>query len=97
RGAPRVAVKPTALVAVIALGVGACGGLEPESAAMPDDVRLGGDTTVFAFDQNAFTHPAPNLGRDSERTFFKGRALFRDQWVAAPASTASRDGLGPLF
>src|SRR5262249_36608098 len=28
---------------------------------------------------------------------FRGRALFRDVWVTAPASTSSRDGLGPLF
>jgi CxxC motif-containing protein (DUF1111 family) len=64
---------------------------------MPPRVRLGGDTTVFVGDADAFTHPAPNLSREGERTFFKGRALFRDQWVIAPASTDSRDGLGPFF
>ncbi|MEM9489965.1 MAG: di-heme oxidoredictase family protein, partial [Myxococcota bacterium] len=57
----------------------------------------GENGTVFDVGQGAYSHPVAGLDRDDERAFFKGRALFRDAWVAAPASTDSRDGLGPLF
>lgn len=59
--------------------------------------RLGGDGTVYDTSANAFSFVVPNLNSDESRSFFKGRALFRDPWVIAPSSTKSRDGLGPLF
>jgi CxxC motif-containing protein (DUF1111 family) len=67
---------------------------EPKSILSP---LAGGDATVFDVSEEAFGHPSPILSRDEERAFFRGRALFRDVWVMAPASTDSRDGLGPLF
>lgn len=45
----------------------------------------------------AFSLPLPAIHGDDERQFFRGRALFRDLWVTAPASTETRDGLGPIF
>ena len=67
--------------------------LEDRSA----ELFAGGDGTVFADGPEAFSLPMALLDRDGERAFFKGQALFRDNWVVAPSSTSSRDGLGPLF
>ncbi len=53
--------------------------------------------TVLNDNVEAFALPVPSLSDEDERRFFKGRALFRDIWVAPPASTTSRDGLGPFF
>jgi len=63
----------------------------------PPELFAGGEGTVFTAGPDAFSFPMPLLDRDAERAFFKGQALFRDDWVVAPASTDSRDGLGPLF
>ncbi|MCA9621055.1 MAG: thiol oxidoreductase, partial [Myxococcales bacterium] len=54
--------------------------------------------TVFTTAGDAFEQPLPALDRDGERTFFKGRALFRDSWLP-PSGDAddTRDGLGPTF
>lgn len=57
---------------------------------------------------NAFVGPIPAqpcgqdgateaLGEEEEFRIALGRVLFRKQWVSAPASTASSDGLGPLY
>lgn len=62
------------------------------------DKRLsGGDTTVFDQSTNAFSLPAANTSITRRDNFFIGNAFFRQPWVTAPASTSSRDGLGPLF
>ncbi|MEM7247451.1 MAG: di-heme oxidoredictase family protein [Acidobacteriota bacterium] len=59
---------------------------------------LGGDTTVHDHSRKAFTLSARNLEDESRRSqFFVGNSLFNKNWVQAPASTAGRDGLGPLF
>lgn len=68
-------------------------------AARPDPLgeKTGGDTTVWATGQNAFSFPAANLS-DPERTrFVIGNSFFKRNWVEAPASTTARDGLGPNF
>ncbi len=59
--------------------------------------RLGGETTVNATDSGAFSQPAANMPLTSRGDFFTGNAFFEQPWVTAPASTAGRDGLGPLF
>ena len=58
---------------------------------------LGGQTTIFNTTPNAFGQPAPGLEREQELLFFVGNSFFNQNWVTAPASTAARDGLGPLF
>lgn len=63
----------------------------------PDEELSAGPATVVDATSAAFSHPFQGLERDLERAFFRGRALFRDDWVTAPASTDSRDGLGPVF
>ncbi|MBC8043360.1 MAG: c-type cytochrome [Rhizobacter sp.] len=57
----------------------------------------GGMATVFDVSQNALGHLAPNISGDRETDFAVGNSFFNQNWVAAPASTTARDGLGPLF
>ena len=59
--------------------------------------RSGGDTTVFDTSPKAFGFPAANLQEERRASFFVGHSFFNENWVVAPASTAGRDGLGPLF
>ncbi len=72
---------------------------QPESThELPLDKRLsGGATTVFDQSTNAYSLPAANTSITRRDNFFIGNAFFRQPWVTAPASTGSRDGLGPLF
>jgi len=68
-------------------------GLAPE----PGEELSGGDTTVFDTSPKAFGFPARNLREEHRASFFVGHSFFNENWVVAPASTAGRDGLGPLF
>ncbi len=61
------------------------------------DERSGGDTTVFLSGQSAFERPLANISRMHRREFTIGNSFFNQNWVIAPASTAGRDGLGPIF
>ncbi|MBA3582276.1 MAG: c-type cytochrome [Gammaproteobacteria bacterium] len=65
---------------------------------VPDPRELsGGSTTVFKTGINAYSLPAANISFEERLKFSSGNSFFRNPWVTAPASTASRDGLGPLF
>ncbi|MFO0278902.1 MAG: di-heme oxidoredictase family protein, partial [Planctomycetota bacterium] len=55
------------------------------------------DVTVADATSNAFSHPLPTLRAADRRAFSVGNALFRANWVTAPASAKGLDGLGPLF
>ncbi|MEH6526072.1 MAG: di-heme oxidoredictase family protein [Sneathiella sp.] len=57
----------------------------------------GGETTQPTRGKNSFSLPAANLNRKDLRIFFFGNRLFNTNWVAAPASVKSLDGLGPTF
>ena len=57
----------------------------------------GGATTVFDSSRAAFGLAARNMPAERRSAFFVGNSFFNENWVAAPASTAARDGLGPLF
>lgn len=46
---------------------------------------------------DAFSLPLPSLTPEHLALFFVGNSFFNQNWVAAPASVADRDGLGPLF
>lgn len=65
--------------------------------ATDGSARLGGPATVEVDGPTAFSLPMPGLSREDRRAFSVGNALFRDNWVVAPASAEGRDGLGPLF
>ncbi|MEL6288781.1 MAG: di-heme oxidoredictase family protein [Pseudomonadota bacterium] len=68
--------------------------------AMSGDPRLpGGRATarLKRFNRNAFSAPSGNLSFSRLLDFKIGNAIFRKLWVSSPASTASSDGLGPLY
>lgn len=83
------------LLSIVAL-LTAC---QPKLAELEDGEWLpGGDTTnTLLLGSNAFLRPAANLTAEHEALFYGGNSFFNDNWVEAPASTANRDGLGPLF
>ncbi len=57
----------------------------------------GGETTVFDTSEDAYTRPAANLSFDEVGTFEVGNNFNGDNWVVAPSSTMTRDGLGPVY
>lgn len=65
--------------------------------AWSDDRLSGGDTTVFVTNDKAFARPLANISRLTRRQHTVGNSFFNQNWVASPASTTSRDGLGHLF
>ncbi len=81
-------------VFVIATCLTGCDALEPE----PGEDLLGGATTnITVSGARAFSEPLANLDTVHRASFFAGNSFFSDAWVTAPASTLTRDGLGPTF
>ncbi len=72
-------------------------GVRKALLALPFTTRLGGETTRPLAAQNAFSFQAANAPRHHQRDFSFGNRLFNTNWVEAPASVKSFDGLGPLF
>lgn len=68
-----------------------------ETEEQADFTRLAGSATVFDETPLAYSREVAKLGLEHSRAFNRGRAFFRDVWVTAPATTSSRDGLGPVF
>ena len=50
-----------------------------------------------AGEREAFSRPMPGLSEDERGQFTRGRSLFNQSWVAAPARDSEVDGLGPLY
>lgn len=71
----------------------------PSGELIPIDSEQfpGGEQTSFVFTENAFGQPAPGLTGPDANYFYTGNSLFNQNWVAAPASTTARDGLGPTL
>jgi CxxC motif-containing protein (DUF1111 family) len=65
--------------------------------AHPVTAQLGGETTRPLNAPNAFSFQAANAPRAHQRPFSFGNRLFNTNWVEAPASVKSFDGLGPQF
>ena len=75
-----------------------CGAQDDTASYEVGEELPGGDTTnTLLFGSNAFTRHAENITDEHEALFFSGNSFFNQPWVQAPASTKSRDGLGPLF
>jgi CxxC motif-containing protein (DUF1111 family) len=96
RGMVRRATCTWALGMITAAACSDGGGavLVPEPG---EELSAGANGTVFDVGRESYSHPVTGLDTDEERAFFRGKAVFRDSWVAAPSSTRTRDGLGPLF
>lgn len=76
----------------------ACAKDEPLLEAEAGEQYSGGENfTTFDFSENAFGVQGRNVSREDENFFVAGNALFRTNWVTAPASVQSLDGLGPVF
>lgn len=73
----------------------ACSSTGSDCAA--EAIAPGGALTRIADNRNAFALPAPGLSAKELRDFNFGNRLFNTNWVAAPASVAAFDGLGPTF
>lgn len=86
-----------AVVLIAALIVTACGRSGSEAEPLPLNVRLGGDATRAATNRNSFGLPVEGLDPEQRLDFQVGNSFFTQNWVAAPASTEARDGLGPTF
>lgn len=68
------------------------------TAAEAFEALQGGSGTNRArLDRNAFSLPSAALTFEQRSDFFVGNGVFDRPWVAAPSSTASSDGLGPVF
>jgi len=99
---------PCVLVVIAATlpGVALLAAVSPEPPEPPQppasfdaqaEARAGGEVTVFDQTSRAFGQSAPNLPVRELRHFASGNRLFNTNWVTAPASVKSLDGLGPLF
>ena len=64
---------------------------------LPMTDKLGGDGTLLDVSSAAFSFQMANSPVSHHRTFAFGNRLFNTNWVEAPASVKSFDGLGPLF
>jgi CxxC motif-containing protein (DUF1111 family) len=62
-----------------------------------DRSRLGGALTVDKQSKFSFGISAPNIPLMKLRDFAFGNKMFNTNWVTAPSSVKSLDGLGPLF
>jgi CxxC motif-containing protein (DUF1111 family) len=84
---------------LLAAATGACADGGGDAAAVePGEWLPGGSTSnTLLTGDNAFAMPAANIDPEHEGLFFTGNSFFNQAWVQAPASTAGRDGLGPLF
>ncbi|MBK6996079.1 MAG: c-type cytochrome [Lewinellaceae bacterium] len=64
----------------------------------PDEQYVGGaNGTTFDFGQNAFGGQVNGLSPEQSGFFVTGNSFFRSNWITAPASVQSLDGLGPIF
>ena len=82
---------------LLALGLAGCDQAPRFTQAEPGEALSAGSATVHKADQNAFSLPSANLSPSRRLDFSVGNSFFRNPWVAAPATTTARDGLGPLF
>lgn len=69
----------------------------PEIQLPSPESRSGGDYTTRLDNRYAFAQSAPPLTPKERRDFFFGNRLFNTNWVIAPGSVQSFDGLGPTF
>jgi len=95
----RRAFTAAVAAAIAAVGLAGCSDPPPERVSLNELLAtdLGGGTTRNIVNQNAFGLPAKSLPGEDRADFEVGDSFFTQNWVIAPASTTSRDGLGPTF
>jgi CxxC motif-containing protein (DUF1111 family) len=70
---------------------------DAQTANQSERLPGGATTNTLLLGSAAFTMPAANVTPEHEAAFYSGNSFFNQAWVQAPASTDTRDGLGPLF
>lgn len=70
---------------------------EADNDLAPERFPGGETTNTLLLGPNAFDRYVNNIQQKNESSFFAGNGFFKNAWVEAPASTAGRDGLGPMF
>lgn len=55
------------------------------------------DGTVPLASREAYSQPLPGISEEERQAFLRGRSLFNQSWVVAPAQDSQVDGLGPLY
>lgn len=71
--------------------------IQRADAEVNEELSGGEHLTSNDFSENAFGKEASHLTFNEERQFVVGNSLFQSNWVTAPASVTSLDGLGPLL
>src|SRR5262245_52046436 len=77
--------------------VSGAGEARPAVLEPGEDLPGGQATTLASPIGEAFSHFSTNMGFAKELDFKIGNGLFTRQWVSAPSSTRTANGLGPLF
>ncbi len=90
-------VTVRSVLILIASGTVSAVSAQKIAALDPTEWKSGGDTTVIDTSHNAFSMPAANIDLMKRLDFSVGNSFFRNPWVASPATTTARDGLGPLL
>lgn len=62
-----------------------------------EELSGGENFTTFDFSENAFGIEGKNLTSQQSNDFTTGNSFFRSNWVIAPASVQTLDGIGALF
>jgi CxxC motif-containing protein (DUF1111 family) len=71
--------------------------LNGEAVEEGEELSGGDYFTTFDLSENAFGQEAQGLTTSQQTDFVVGNSFFRNNWVTAPASVQSLDGLGPLM
>ncbi len=66
-------------------------------AASPAVARDAEPIAVASATREAFSLPLPQMESGLKESFSRGRSLFRQNWVIAPARDEQVDGLGPFY
>ncbi len=85
------------LVALLAGGTAISAAVANDTTHQGEDKPGGTATSKGPRNRSAFSNPSGNLSFARQLDFKLGDGVFRKLWVAAPSSTRSSDGLGPLF
>lgn len=87
-----------AMAVAASLGAAGIGRAVDYGRLEPGEGDPGGAATSHAdINTSAFSHSSANMSFERELDFKVGDGIFRKLWVAAPSSTTSSDGLGPLY
>jgi CxxC motif-containing protein (DUF1111 family) len=87
------------LFLLLAFAFAACSGDDEASlqAETGEELSGGEHLTAFDFSENAFGVESKKLTTQELTDFVVGNSVFRSNWVTAPASVQSLDGVGPIM